>query len=237
MKLLLVLTLASVVLLADNPRSRFQAIQEEARSAAAQGDWETAETKYLVLLDMAGEVGAPPLELYANVVTPLGSIYKKTGNLDRLEALYLRQVERARSTLARGLAEADLGFFYQDSETSAERFRGEERVQSALRTFENCSAEEKPSCLRRLIDTAGLQGAIFFQQGKYAQAEALFRRVLAAPESEVQNEVLLVSIHALRGILILRKDFAEARALEARAAALEARDPQALARLRGATRD
>ena len=44
---------------------------------------------------------------------------------------------------------------------------------------------------------------------------------------------MLVSLHALRGILILRKDFDEAKQLELRAAAFEASHPNALARLKG----
>jgi hypothetical protein len=51
------------------------------------------------------------------------------------------------------------------------------------------------------------------------------------PESTVQAEVMLVSLHALRGILVLRKDFDAARQLEIRAAAFEASHPGALARL------
>lgn len=136
MKLLLLFTLASGLTLADNPRARFQQIQAEARAAAAQGDLATAEDKYLVLLDLATDVGTKPLDLYAGVVTPLAAIYKQRQDMDRLEELYFRRVEQARAGLERGLAEADLGFFGQNSETSADRFRGEEMVRTALLTFD-----------------------------------------------------------------------------------------------------
>jgi hypothetical protein len=61
--------------------------------------------------------------------------------------------------------------------------------------------------------------------------------VITTPEELVQPEVLFVSLHALRGILILRKDNQEAGALELRAAQVEAKNQAALARLRNAAAD
>ena len=46
------------------------------------------------------------------------------------------------------------------------------------------------------------------------------------PETMVQDEVMLVSLHALRGIMIVRKDYEEAKQLELRAAAYEAAHPE-----------
>ena len=76
---------------------------------------------------------------------------------------------------------------------------------------------------------------MFFQKLDYKRAEPLFRRVITMPEGSVQDEVMLVSLHALRGILIVRKEYDEARQLELRAAAFEATHPNALARLKGET--
>jgi hypothetical protein len=84
-----------------------------------------------------------------------------------------------------------------------------------------------------LADTAGIQGAIYFQNLNYKKAEPLFRRVITTPEDLVQAEVLFVSLHALRGILVLRKETDEARELELRAEQVEAKNHAALARLRG----
>ena len=96
-----------------------------------------------------------------------------------------------------------------------------------------CTAKtEGEQCRRRLGDTAGLQGAVFFQRLDYQRAEPLFRRVIGLPESTVQDEVMLVSLHALRGILAERNDFDEAKQLALRTAAFEASHPQALNRLK-----
>jgi hypothetical protein len=103
-----------------------------------------------------------------------------------------------------------------------------------VKTFERCTRNqwEGDQCRRRLADTAGIQGAMFFQRLDYERAEPLFRRVITSPEALVQDEVMLVSLHALRGILISRKDFAEAKQMESRAAAYEATHPGARNRLR-----
>jgi hypothetical protein len=93
------------------------------------------------------------------------------------------------------------------------------------------SKAEGEVCRRRLADTAGIQGAMFFQKLDYSRAEPLFRRVITLPEETVQDEVMLVSLHALRGIMILRKQFDEAKQLELRAAAFEAAHPNARSRL------
>ncbi|HYI96206.1 MAG TPA: hypothetical protein VEX68_21875, partial [Bryobacteraceae bacterium] len=94
------------------------------------------------------------------------------------------------------------------------------------------SKTEGEQCRRRLADTAGIQGAMFFQKLDYSRAEPLFRRVITMPESTVQDEVMLVSLHALRGIMMVRKQFEEAKQLELRAAAFEAAHPNALTRLK-----
>jgi hypothetical protein len=134
------------------------------------------------------------------------------------------------------LAQADLGFFYQASDfASADQYHGEQLIEAAVKSFEDCSVNsrlEGEQCRRRLADTAGIQGAMFFQRLDYGRAEPLFRRVIASPEAMVQDEVMIVSLHALRGILILRKDFEGAKQLEVRAAAYEAAHPKALDRLK-----
>ena len=174
--------------------------------------------------------------MYAEIVSPLAEIYKKSEAVEKLEALYQQRVDQSGEGLERGLAQADLGFFYQGSEfASADRFLGEQFVEKAVESFEHCAASksEGDQCRKRLADTAGIQGAMFFQRLDYKRAEPLFRRVITMPDGSVQDEVMLVSLHALRGILILRKDYDEARQLELRAAAFEAAHPNALTRLKG----
>jgi hypothetical protein len=218
----------------DNPHSRFRILQAEARSAAYAGDLHAAEIKYRALLDLADVVSLAPYELYSQVITPLASVLRRQHDSAPLEALYVSRVEQAKPGLSKGLAQADLGFFYQNSEVSVDRYHGTRMVDAAIRTFEECGTHspDRAQCRKSLFDTAGLQGAIHFQEREYPRAEQLFRRVLAAPESEVQSEVLLVAIHALRGILILKEELQEAGALASRAAAIESKHPNALSRLR-----
>ena len=77
-----------------------------------------------------------------------------------------------------------------------------------MKTFEQCAANKKEGeqCRHRLADTAGIQGAIFFQKQEYGRAEPLFRRVLTTPELSVQDEIVLVSLRALSEILIIRNE-------------------------------
>ncbi len=234
-RLLAAFVFAGVVWGSDQ-RAQFDRLKAEARSAAQALDWEKAEARYQNLLQLARSAQVGASEIYADVVSPLAEIYKKSNAVDKLEALYQQRVDRSLEGLDRGLAEADLGFFYQGSDfASADRFIGEQLVEKAVKSFEHCAAskEEGQQCRKRLADTAGIQGAMFFQKLDYTRAEPLFRRVITMPEGSVQDEVMLVSLHALRGILIVRKDYDEARLLELRAAAFEATHPDALARLKG----
>ena len=52
---------------------------------------------------------------------------------------------------------------------------------------------------------------MFLQKQNYKRAEPLFRRVITMPTDSVQDEVMLVSMHALRGTLIVRQDFDKAK--------------------------
>lgn len=236
-RLVAVFVFAGFVWGADQ-RAQFDRLKTEARTAAQAMDWEKAEARYQKLLQLAPSAQVGASEMYADVVSPLAEIYKKSGAADKLEALYQQRVDRSLEGLDRGLAEADLGFFYQGSDfASADRFIGEQLVEKAVKSFEHCagSKDEGQQCRKRLADTAGIQGAMFFQKLDYKRAEPLFRRVITMPEGSVQDEVMLVSLHALRGILIVRKEYDEARQLELRAAAFEATHPNALARLKGET--
>jgi tetratricopeptide (TPR) repeat protein len=218
-----------------DPRAQFDELKAEGRAALKAEDYAKAESCYTRLLQLASTVHPGIYEMYAQVVSPLAEIYKKTEATDKLEALYQNRLDQAVSGLERGLAQADLGFFYQGSDfASADRFRGEGLVDNAVKTFEQCATNktEGEQCRRRLADTAGIQGAMFFQKLDYSRAEPLFRRVITMPESTVQHEVMLVSLHALRGIMIVRKQFEEAKQLELRAAAFEAAHPNALSRLK-----
>jgi tetratricopeptide (TPR) repeat protein len=226
---------------AESSNTSYETLKADARNAHAAGDLRKAAGKYAELLTMAEQSRPGVYETYANVVSPLAEIYRKLDETDKVEQLYIRRVEHATrahvgDSLELGLAQADLGFHYQHSDVSADRFHGERLILTAIKTFEHCSTSKQVSeqCRRRLADTAGIQGAIYFQNLDYKRAEPLFRRVISAPEDLVQAEVLFVSLHALRGILILRKENDEARALEQRAALVEAKNHAALARLRGA---
>lgn len=196
---------------------------------------DSAEAKYLALLDQAERSQPGTYDIYTSIVSPLAEIYKQNEETDKLEALYVRRVDKATPGLDLGLAQADLGFHYQRSEVSADRFHGERYIETALKTFEQCaksSSKLGDQCRRRLADTAGIQGAIYFQKLNYKQAEPLFRQVVSMPEPMVQAEVLFVSLHALRGILILRQENEEARALLQRAERLEENNQAAVTRLR-----
>jgi tetratricopeptide (TPR) repeat protein len=220
----------------DDQRTRFDRLKAEAREAAQVTDWAKAEARYRQLLQLAPSLQVGAYEMYAEIVSPLAEIYKKSEAVDKLEALYQQRVDQSGEGLERGLAQADLGFFYQGSDfASADRFLGEQLVEKAVESFEHCAAgnRESDQCRKRLADTAGIQGAMFFQKLDYKRAEPLFRRVITMPDGSVQDEVMLVSLHALRGILILRKEYDEARQLELRAAAFEAAHPNALSRLKG----
>lgn len=220
---------------ASDLRTQFEKLKTEGRAAVSAGDWKSAESHYRKLLQLADHVHPGTYELYADVVSPLANVYRKTEATEKLEALYQMRTERAAPGLAKGLAQADLGFYYQSSDfASADRYHGERLVDEAVATFEQCAQSklEGDQCRRRLADTAGIQGAMFFQRLDYSRAEPLFRRVIGTPEAAVQDEVMLVSLHALRGILILRKNFEEAKQLEVRAAAYEASHPNALNRLK-----
>jgi hypothetical protein len=226
---------------AERAYTSYETLKAEARHAQATGDLRKAAGKYAELLATAEQLNPGVYETYANVVSPLADIYRKLEESDKLEELYIKRVDYATKAhtdggLELGLAQADLGFYYQHSDVSADRFHGEQMISTAMKTFEQCSGAKDISeqCRRRLADTAGIQGAIYFQKLDYIHAEPLFRRVISAPEDFVQAEVLFVSLHALRGILILRKENDEAHALELRAAQVEAKNHAALARLRNA---
>lgn len=219
-------------------QSQYEEWKTQARKALAHGDLDSAEQSLIAALRVAESSNESVYDVYANVVTPLADLYRKQEKTGKLEELYRHRVEHGRrmrtdAGLSLGMAQADLGFFYQNSEVSADRFHGERFVEQAMKTLDTCSTSKLfgEHCRRRLADTAGIQGAIYFQALDYARAEPLFRRVLAIPESQVQAEVLFVSLHALRGILILRKENAEAADLEKRATLLEASKGEALERL------
>jgi hypothetical protein len=216
-------------------RARFDRLKAEGRAAIRSEDYAAAEMRYRALLDLSASVRPSATEMYADVVSPLVDIYKKTEAVDKLEELYQRRLDQSTAGLDRGLAQADLGFFYQASDfASVDRLHGERLVDEAVRTFEQCvpTKVEGELCRRRLADTAGIQGAVFFQKLDYTRAEPLFRRVITLPEEFVQDEVMLVSLHALRGIMIVQKQFEEANRLELRTAAFEAAHPNALSRLK-----
>lgn len=231
----LILFVFAGALLGNDVRSQFDRTKAQARAAVEADDLASAEARYEKLLELAAVVRPGLIEMYAEVISPLAEIYKKRGAVDKLEKLYQDRLERSAAGLERGLAQADLGFFYQASDfASADQLHGEQLVAEAVKSFEQCAAgrTEGEQCRRRLGDTAGLQGAVFFQKFDYQRAEPLFRRVIGLPESTVQDEVMLVSLHALRGILVERKDFEEAKLLELRAAAFESSHPEALNRLK-----
>ena len=241
-RLLLFFAIA-IAAFADAPDGRYEALKTAARHAQAAGDLRSAEARYTQLLEMAERIRIGAYEMHANVVSPLAGIYRKAEQPDKVEQLYIRRVEKATQSrvddgLELGLAQADLGFHYQRSDVSVDRFHGERMVDAATATFEKCSQSRQfgEQCRRRLADTAGIQGAIYFQHLDYKRAEPLFRRVVTLPEETVEAEVLFVSLHALRGILILRKELDEARALEMRAAKVEAKNQGAVGRLRDAPR-
>jgi len=233
-QLVLALILAGIVW-GGGLRAQFDRLKTEGRSALQAEDYAKAENCYIRLLQLSSSVHPGVYEMYAQVVSPLAEIYKKTEATEKLEALYQNRMDHSAAGLERGLAQADLGFFYQGSAfASADGYRGEGLVNDAVKTFEQCAATktEGEQCRRRLADTAGIQGAMFFQKLDYSRAEPLFRRVITMPESTVQDEVMLVSLHALRGIMLVRKQFEEAKQLELRAVAFEAAHPNALARLK-----
>jgi tetratricopeptide (TPR) repeat protein len=222
------------VVCANDPRASFDRIKSEAMAAVEAHDWATAEARYEKLLALAPVAHLSASEMYVEVASPLAGVYKQLENTDKLEKLYQDRMEHSGKGLDRGLSQADLGFFYQSGDfASADRDYGERLVVDALKTFEQCAGStEDQQCRRRLADTAGIQGAIFFQNLDYKRAEPLFRRVIATAGNTAQEEVTLVSLHALRAILVLRKEFEEARQLELRAAAFEAAHPGALVRLK-----
>jgi hypothetical protein len=229
------LLIVAGVLLGSDPRAQFEQLKSEGRAAIASENWALARARYEKLIQLAPAVKASTYEMYAEVVSPLAEVYKKTEALDELEALYQARLEKSVQGLERGLAQADLGFYYQNSDfASADKFRGEKLVDDAMNSFDRCSQDkiEGDQCRRRMADTAGIQGAVYFQRLQYDKAEPLFRRVVTLPDAIVQDEVMLVSLHALRGILILRKDYDGAKQLELRAAAYEAAHPAAVNRLR-----
>jgi hypothetical protein len=220
---------------AGDPRAQFDRLKSEGQSAIKAEDWATAESRYRQLMQMAATIHPAVTEMYAEIVSPLAQVYKATGDIDKLEKLYQRRVDESAAGLERGLSQADLGFFYQSSNfASADRFNGERLVEDAVKTFEGCAANtsEGEQCRRRLADTTGIQGALFFQNLEYKRAEPLFRRVITTPDTAVSEEVMLVSLHALRGVLLMQKEFNEAKELEGRAAAFETAHPGALARLK-----
>jgi hypothetical protein len=230
------LIFAGVLTWGADPRTEFEKLKAEGRAAIQASDWKTAEARFSKVLQLSDIVHPGTYEMYAEVVSPLADVYRKTGATEKLEALYQMRSDRATEGLAKGLAQADLGFFYQASDfASADQYHGEQLVEAAVKSFEDCTLNNKlegEQCRRRLADTAGIQGAMFFQRHDYGRAEPLFRRVISSPETMVQDEVMLVSLHALRGILITRKDFEGAKQLELRAAAYEAAHPNALDRLK-----
>jgi len=221
---------------ADEPRQQFDHLKSEAQAAVHAKDWTKAQDRFEKLVQLGPSVHPGAYEMYSEVVSPLAEIYKRTDAADKLEKLYRQRVKQSEAGLERGLAQADLGFFYQGSDfSSADQFHGEQLVENAVKSFEQCATtrNDGEQCRKRLADTAGIQGAMFFQKLDYKRAEPLFRRVVTTPDGFVQDEVMLVSLHALRGILILRKEFEEAKQLEMRAAAYEAAHPSALSRLKG----
>jgi tetratricopeptide (TPR) repeat protein len=227
--------LLAAALLGSDPRAQFERLKSEGRAAVSSENWAVAQARYEKLLKLAPSVKAGIYEMYAEVVSPLAEVYKKTEAVEKLEDLYQGRLDKSAQGLEKGLAQADLGFFYQNSDfASADKFRGERLVEDAVKSFEQCSHDkvEGDQCRRRVADTAGIQGALYFRTSQYDKAEPLFRRVVTLPDSIVQDEVMLVSLHALRGILILRKDYDGAKQLELRAAAFEAAHPSAGRRLR-----
>ena len=130
--LLSALLFAAIVWSSD-PRAPFDRLKAEARNATRAKDWATAEACYLKLLDLAPAVHASTLETYAEIVSPLAEIYKRTDEADKLEKLYQRRVTDSGEGLGHGMAQADLGFFYQGSDfSSADLFRGEQLVDAAV---------------------------------------------------------------------------------------------------------
>ena len=227
-------------ILGDDSRAQFDRLKAESQAAMTAGQWDVAESRLLQLMEMSAAVRPSIYEMYAEVVSPLAEVYRQTQATEKLESLYRKRAAESGPGLEKGLAQADLGFFLQGSDfASADRYRGEMLVEDAVHTFEGCAAAAKQgeACTRRLADTAGIQAAIFFQKVEYDRAEPLLRRVVDMPENLVQDEVMLVSLHALRGILVFRKEFDEAKQIEDRATAFAAAHPNALSRLqKNATR-
>jgi tetratricopeptide (TPR) repeat protein len=220
---------------AGDPRTQFDRLKSEGRSAIESQDWVAAEARYLELLEMSAAVHPSTTEMYAEIVSPLAQIYKRTDNIEKLENLFQQRLEKSTEGMDRGLSQADLGFFYQNSDfASSDQFHGERLIEEAMNSFERCTANknEGEQCRHRLADTAGIQGAIFFQKHEYEHAEPLFRRVLTAPETSVQEEIVLVSLRALSEILVMKHELSEAKQLEARATAFEIAHPDVMARLK-----
>ena len=221
---------------AGDPRAQFDRLKSEGRAAIDSENWVTAEARYLELLEMSAAVHPSISEMYAEIVSPLAQIYKRTDNTEKLENLFQQRLEKSAEGMDRGLSQADLGFFYQSSDfASSDQFHGERLVEDAMKTFERCTAgkNEGEQCRHRLADTAGIQGAIFFQKHEFERAEPLFRRVLTTPELSVQDEIVLVSLRALSEILVMKNELSEAKQLEVRAAAFEIAHPDVMARLKG----
>ena len=230
-----ILIFCAVALWASDPRAQFDRLKSEGRAAIESENWVVAEARYLKLLEMAAEVHPSTTEMYAEVVSPLAAIYKRTDDAEKLENLFQQRVENSAEGIDRGLSQADLGFYYQNSDfASSDQFHGERLVEDAIKTFEQCSTEKKQGeqCRHRLADTVGIQGAIFFQKREFNRAEPLFRRVLTTPETAVQDEIVLVSLRALKEILEMRNQLSEAKQLETRATAFEIAHPEVLARLK-----
>ena len=220
---------------AGEPRSQFDRLKSEGRAAIDSENWVAAEARYLELLEMSAAVHPSTSEMYAEIVSPLAQIYKRIDNTEKLENLFQQRLEKSAEGMDRGLSQADLGFFYQSSDfASADQFHGERLIEEAMKTFEQCASngKEVEQCRHRLADSAGIQGAIFFQKQEYGRAEPLFRRVLTTPELSAQDEIVLVSLRALSEILVMRNELSEAKQLEIRAAAFEVAHPDVMARLR-----
>ena len=117
------IVLAGALLGADS-RTQFERLKSEGRAAIASENWAVAQARYEKLLKLAPSVRAGTYEMYAEVVSPLAEVYKKTEALAKLEDLYQGRLDNSAEGLEKGLAQADLGFFYQNSEfASADKFR------------------------------------------------------------------------------------------------------------------
>lgn len=215
-------------------RAQYDELKAQAAAALRHGQTDLAKARLRDALALTTRAGAPANEVYRAIVSPLARLYSAAEQLDELHDLYRSRAEESGlQGLALGLAQSDYGFLLQRSDVSRDRFLGEQMVESAVQTFAGCRTHKNESqdCRSRLADTMGIQAAFYFEQQDYKRAEPLFRKVIGFPENEVQREVMIVALHALKGIRILNKDYEEARSLEIKAAEFESRHPGSAKRL------